>query len=126
MNEQLIQEAIHTSVAKAILEGLDTSARDAILQKSISKALGDYQFRHAVENVVADKAKAVAAELVESEEWTQRIEEAIRAGFEDYVKDLRKATSKVMAMALNGEEGESYSSQRAGALLKCWPKGSKE
>lgn len=116
----MIKEAIHASIAKAILDGLDTEARDAILQKSISSSIGDYKFRHGVEEVVAEKAKQVVAELVESYEWENKITEAIRAGFDDYLANLRSAIPGVLALAMHGRDGDGYSRQTA-AILKCWP-----
>lgn len=121
MNEEAITKAVHASIAKTILEGLDTSARDAILQKSIAKALSDYTFQHGVQEVVADKARRVVAELVESDEWESRITETIRSGFEDYLKNLRSAIPGVLALSLHGKEGDGYSKQVA-AILGQWPK----
>ena len=113
MNETAITEAIHASVAKTILEGLDTEARDAILQKSITAAICDYKFRHRIEDVVA-------AKLVEAEDWESRITEAIRSGFEDYLSSLRVAIPGVIALSLHGKDGNGYSKQVA-AILGRWP-----
>lgn len=121
MNEAAITEAVHASIAKTILEGLDTEARDAILQKSITAAIGDYKFRHSIEEVVASKASRVVAELVESEDWESRITEAIRSGFEDYLNNLRAAIPGVIALSLHGKNGDGYSKQVA-AILGRWPK----
>ena len=119
--EEVIQAAVHASIAKTILEGLDTSARDAILQKSIASALKDYTFRSSVETVVAAKAAKVVAELVETDEWDTRITETIKAGFEDYLANLKAAIPGVITLSLHGKDGGGYSSQSA-HILKCWPK----
>ena len=118
MNDERIKEAIHAVIAKTILEGIDTEARDALLQKSITDAISDYSFRVAIEKVVAEKAKAVVSEMVETEEWTLAIEGAIRAGFDGYIRNLRIATEKLLKVQFHGKDG-SYAS--SGNVLRCWP-----
>lgn len=122
MDNKSITEAVHASIAKTILDGLDTDARDAILQKSIADSIGGYTFRNEVEKVVADKARRVVTELVESDEWETKITEAIRAGLDDYLSNLRAAVPGVIALSLHGKDGDGYSKQTA-AILRCWPSG---
>ena len=118
LDDKQITEAIHSTVAKTILDGLSTEHRDALLQKSIIAVIDSYDFRNAVSKVAAEKAAAVAAGMMQSEEWTSRIEGAIRAGFEDYLTNLRAAIPDVVKVALHGRSG-SYAS--AGSILSCWP-----
>jgi len=121
MDTQAISDAVHASIAKTVLEGLDTDARDAILQKSIAAVIGDYKFRSSIEDVVAAKAGRVVAELVESEDWESRITGAIQRGFDDYLSNLRSAIPGVIALSLHGKDGDGYSKQVA-AILGRWPK----
>ena len=120
MNDKLITEAIHASVAKTILAELDTKARDAILQKSIRASLESYVFRNSVEAVVAEKARQVTVGLVETGEWESKITEAIQEGFADYILNLKAAIPGVIALTLHGKDGGSYE-KRAGTILNCWP-----
>lgn len=120
MDDKLITEAVHASIAKSVLESLDTEVRDAILQKSIVEAIGDFRFRSRVDEVVAEKAGRVVSELVEPEEWSARITAAIQAGFEDYLKNLRQAIPGVLGLALHGKEGDY--DRRTAAILRCWPR----
>lgn len=118
LDDKQIQQAIHATVAKSILDGLNTEHRDAILQKSIIDTIDSYDFRHAIGKVAAQKAAVVAESMMESEEWTRRIEEAIRAGFDDYLANLRAAIPEALKEMLHGKPG-SYAS--AGDILSCWP-----
>lgn len=120
MDENTIKEAAHAAMAKTILETLDTGTRDAILQKSIVSVIDSYRFRCGIDDVVAEKARYVVAELVQSEEWDRRITDAIQAGFADYLINLRHALPGVIALALHGKDGSSYTAQAA-QILKCWP-----
>ena len=118
LDNKQIKAAIHATVAKSILDGLDTKIRDALLQKSIVDTIDSYDFRNAVSKVAAEKAAAVAEKMMESEEWTSRIEEAVRAGFDDYLSNLRAAIPDAIKAMLHGKSG-SYSS--AADILRCWP-----
>ena len=118
IDDKQIQQAIHATVAKSILDGLDTDHRDALLQKSIIATIESYDFRNAVGKVAAEKAAAVAEGMMESEDWSRRIEEAIRAGFDDYLANLRAAIPEALKGMLHGKPG-SYPS--TGSILSCWP-----
>lgn len=122
LDDKQIKEAIHATVAKSILAGLDSEHRDALLQKSIVATIDSYDFRNAVSKVAAEKAAAVAKSMMESEDWTQRIEEAIRAGFEDYLTNLREAIPDAIKAMLHGKSS-TYSS--SADILRCWPEKAK-
>lgn len=125
ITDESVREAIHTTISKQILEGLDTSSRDAILQKSITEALKDWKFRGAVADVVNNKAREVAAELVNSKEWTEEIRTTIQLGFEDYLKNLRIATQKTLLEAMHGKDGTSTYDRAPAKLLAVWPESIK-
>lgn len=113
-----IREAIHASIAATILSNLDTSHRDAILQKSIADTLNDYKFSNGISEVVSAKAAAIAKELVESDAWTARIRTAIIEGFDAYLKNLTVAVEKHLKQSFHGVQG-SYG--QAGRILADWP-----
>lgn len=119
MQEEQITAAIHATIAKTILEALDTEARDALLQKSIAEVLGGYKFRAAIDEVVAAKAKRVAEQLVASDEWTRAIEATMRESFAQYIQNLRVAAEKMLVDVFHGTDG-TYS--HASLALRCWPK----
>ena len=121
MDNEAIESAIRDSIAKTILEGIDTAARDALLQKTIKDVIGSYSFRSAVESVVAEKAASVVSELVDTDDWNNRIIQVIREGFEVYLRQLKSAIPKVIAATIHGTDGEMYSRQVA-SILKTWPK----
>lgn len=121
LDDEALKTAIHATVARQILEGLGTEARDALIVQSMTKVLTDYRFLSAVNEVVSDKAKRVAAELVESEDWDGRIRTTIRAGFDDYLVSLRMATTEMLKESMHGREG-TYGSP--GRVLGHWPKPS--
>lgn len=114
-----LKAALHATIAKQILDGLDTSHRDALLQKSLVDVVKDYSFKNAIEKVAADKAAKVAMVLLDSEEWSQRVEQAICDGFDDFLLQLRAAIPKAMKKAIHGTEG-NYGG--CGSVLNCWPK----
>lgn len=120
LNDQTIQEAIQATIAKEILAGLNTSIRDALLQKSIAKTIGDYTFRDAVGKVVAAKAAEIATKLIASEEWEKRIEQAIRDGFDLYVANLTTVSHSVLLAAFHGDK-DGYSHRGPARLLDTWP-----
>lgn len=119
VNEAVVEQAIHATIAKQILEGLDTTSRDAILAKALVDIVKGYNFREAISQVAAAKAAEVATELMATEDWTGRVEQAIRDGFEEYLSQLRAAIPEAMKKTFSGQAG-SYGS--AGSVLQCWPK----
>lgn len=119
IDNESLNAAIHATIAKQILEGLGTEARDALVLKAMTRTLSDYSFASAVNKVVSDKAARVVAELVESDEWTRRITDTVREGFEGYLISLRAAVTEEVKEMMHGRQG-SYGS--AGRVLGNWPK----
>jgi hypothetical protein len=119
MNDEQVTAAINATVAKTILESLDTEARDALLQKSIAEVIGGYKFRSAIDDVVSDKARRIAAELVETEAWSMAIERTLQEAFSRYLWKLSGAAEEVLKKVFHGEAG-TY--QQAALVLRCWPK----
>ena len=119
IDDGLLKEALHATIAKQILDGLGSEHRDALLQKSLVEVVRDYGFRGAIDKVACEKAAAVAKELMDTQEWNARISQAISDGFEDYLLLLREAIPDVMKKAIHGREGQ-YGS--CGSVLGCWPK----
>lgn len=120
-----IKTAIHATIAKEVLGALDTEHRDALLQSAIAETIGGWSFRNHVEKVVAARAEEIATQLVHTEEWSSRIENAIRLGFDDYLRYLRTAVAKSVQNNMHGELHEGYRSVSAGDILKHWPKEAK-
>ena len=123
IDDSHLKEAIHSTIAKQILDGLDSTHRDELLQKSITAVVKDYGFRSAIDHVASDKAAAVATELMASEEWTLRIEQAVRDGFEGFLVQLREAVPEALKKTFHGSRG-NYG--HFGSILSCWPKVSKD
>lgn len=121
MDKHAIEAAIHATVAREILNGLDTDARDALLHKSIVEALTDYSFRKAVGEVVSAKAVQIAAELVETEEWQTAIRERIKCGFEKYLSQLDQGMSKGFKRLLHGNSGSNSYDRNPAMILSDWP-----
>ena len=119
INDETLKEVVHATIAKQILAGLDTTHRDALLQNTLVDVIKDFRFTCAIEKVAAEKASEVAAKLIESEEWTQRVEQAIRDDFEDFLTQLRVAIPEALKQSFHGKQG-NYGG--CGAVLNCWPK----
>ncbi len=122
LDKEAINTAIRDTIAKTVLEGLDNSTRNAILQESITKALTDYRFTSAINDIVAEKARRVTADLVESRDWSERIKATIEAGFNDYLVNLRAAIPQMLAQGMHGREHKDSYYAQSGQILKCWPK----
>lgn len=120
VTEQSLQNAINASVAKQILDGLDNSHRDELLQKTLERVLKDYDFRGAVGKVVSEKAIKVASELAESEEWESRIKQAIKNGFNRYINKLEVASENLIKRVLHGTR-DGYNAKGPHELLMSWP-----
>ena len=123
---ELVKEAMYSSIAKTILEGVDTTARDAIIQRSIESALKDYQFKQAVEKVAAKRAEEIAEELLKGPEWTALIQEAIRRGFNNYLINLERAVSGSLIEMLHGVASTDTYKSRGAYLLAKWPTNEEE
>ena len=80
MDDTAIKEAVHASIAKTILDGLDTEARDAILQKSISDSIGGYTFRKKWRRLLLTKPGKSSRSWSNQVEWETKITDAIRGG----------------------------------------------
>lgn len=113
-----LKDALHATIAKQILDGLDSSHRDALLQKSLLAVLKDYSFKSAIEKVAAAKAATVATGMMDSADWSKRVEQAISDGFDDYLIQLRAAIPSAMKKMFNGTSG-NYGN--CGSVLHCWP-----
>lgn len=119
LDDKQLKDAVYSVVAKQVLEGLSTEARDAILQKGISEAISDYSFRKAVEEVASAKAAEVAREIMSTDDWRTQIEMVIRAGIEDYLAGLRQAIPAALLECFHGEDGKY---PKSGKVLGKWPK----
>lgn len=123
--DEQVAEAVRLTIAEKILASLDTSARDAILAKSITEAITTYDFRRQIEKVAADRAVQVVSELLKTEDWTIKIRQAIVGGFEDYLKNLRAALPETLKRMLHGKDGSSSYDRSAGSILADWPVNNK-
>jgi dTDP-4-dehydrorhamnose reductase len=88
VDAEAVKAAITTTIARQILEALDSGHRDAILTESIEKALTQYDFHRAVQDVVAQRAQEIARDMVQSEEWTAKIREAALRSFDAYLTKI--------------------------------------
>jgi hypothetical protein len=121
MNDEQVEAAIYATIAKHILDGLNSNHRDTLLQTAIANTIKSYDFRNAIDKVAAGRAAEVAAEMMKSDEWEERIRLAIEAGFTDYLLNLQKAIPAAMQKMMHGKDGGTYGTCAA-ELLRCWPK----
>ena len=119
MDATLLKEAIHSTIAEQILKSLDTEARDELVKKAMVDVLTSYRFENAVTQVIVKKAEAVAAELLETDNWKLMIRDAVERGLETYLKQLEGTTVEAVKAMFHGEDG-TYGS-KAG-VLRFWPK----
>jgi hypothetical protein len=103
-NEQ-IQQAIRTTIAAEILKGIDTDARNALLQASITKTLTEYSFSTAISKIVCARAEEVAGDMVKSGAASAEITAAVRKGMDLFIARLPEAVCKALTEAFAGESG---------------------
>src|ERR1019366_10013020 len=115
MTDEVLNEAIAKTIAAQILGALSDERRAAFLEKSLTKALKDWSVTSAIEKVVAARALEVAAELAKEEDWTLRITDATRDGFEIYIQKIPKA---IVSMLLEEMHGKDQPYGRCGSILK--------
>ena len=118
ITDKEVNEAVLASISKQILEGLNTSARDAILAKSISAALTDYSFKEAIKNTVAQKAIEAAEIILKSDKMRDEIIDAVEVGIESLMKKLPEAVELALIEAILGIEGNDSYSKRPSLILK--------
>lgn len=121
ITDQSVKDALHASIAKTILEGINQEQRDALLQKSIEEVLKDYSFKKAINEVIAEQAVAAAREIISQPEWKDRITSAIIAGFNNYLVHLSAAAEKSLQQMFHGTQGTDVYTRNAGDILKFFP-----
>ena len=123
MKDEEVKEVVFATIAKQILEGLNTETRDVILQKTLIEVIKDYKFKNAIKEVAAEKATVIAERLMNEPEWIQQVETTIKAGMVDYLRQLRLATVEMLKVAYNGSTDRgSYYAEHCGTILNVWPK----
>ena len=105
-------------VAKTIMSEIDPEGRDAIIERSLTRALQSYSVQNGVDKVVADKVAELAAGMMKTDDWVPRIEAALRAGFETYLQNLAARVPDVLRDGFHGTSG-SYGG--CAAIRRSWP-----
>jgi hypothetical protein len=117
LDDERIKAAINAAVAKQIIESISPEARDAVIMKSMLRVLEEYDFRSNIRDVMVEKAKTIAERLIETEQWSERVEAAVRVGFERMLVKLSSATEEALKRAICGTPGRYPT---AGLVLSCW------
>ena len=118
LDDETIRNAVAVTMAAKIIEGIKDEHRDAILRGSIESALKDWEFKNAVQKEVAEKARQVASELLNTKEWADRIAFAVEEGLQRYIKQIPVAVEKTLIEALNGKESDRGYGSSAGLIMK--------
>lgn len=111
-----VKEAIRQTIAKQILDNLNTDARDALVLESMEKVLETFDVQHAIRSAAAERALEIARELYKTEEWSKKIADEIRQGFQDYLNQMRKQLTAGMIKFMHGT-GENYGGHSGMAFL---------
>ena len=117
MDDKLISQAVRDTIARDILKGISQDDRDAIIARSITAALGDYDFKRAIEKTVTAEAEKTALKLLATHEWSQKIAAAVRGAVNNVLAILPDAVEATFIEALAGKPGDTYNRQ-PGALLE--------
>ena len=120
MNDETLKEAIRTPVARDILDAMSPETVTALLEKSIVEVIKSFRVTNAIADAAAERANAIAKELMERDEWKKRVEETIQGRFEQYLERLRTATDAMLKKAFHGRNEYPES---AAVILRHWPEG---
>ena len=83
--------------------------REAFLTKSITESLKDFSISHKIKELVSNKASEVARQVLETDEWVERIRECVEQSLEAYLKVLPEAILSAVLESFHGKSGDSYS-----------------
>lgn len=116
--DDTMKEAVQTAVANAILDALNGPQRDAIIVESVKKFLGDWSFKRAIEEIISERAKEKAKEILASGAYDDSIDLAIRDGFDMLTNRIPAAVAKTIQDAMFGVVGKDSYSTKAGLMVK--------
>lgn len=116
-----LEQAINATIAKEIISSLDSTHRNALLEKAMVKVLQSYAFEHVIGNVIKEKAMEVAATLIETQSWKTQIQDAITLRFQKYLVELQSAIHKTLLQAFHGKDSTDSYYREAGKILSNWP-----
>lgn len=118
IDKDSIHEAVMKLMAKEILEKIQTEHRDAILTKSITKALSDWAVEHEIQKAIADRATAVVNEMLQEPHWKDKIVSKVLEGLNKYTDTLPDAIQSCLIEAFHGKRGDSTYDVNCGGILK--------
>ena len=119
LDDEEIERAIRQQIASELLKSLTPECRDAILTKSITAALSEWSFTHAVEGTVAERARELAAEMIKSSYWTEKIAQAVAVGMGSFVARVPAAVEAACVQMVAGKKSTgTYDRNEVGLLLE--------
>lgn len=117
-----LNNAIQAVIAKEILNNLDSTHREAILQHTLEKVLGSYTFESAIRDVIQEKAIEAAAILAETQHWKTQIHDAVTKGFQKYLSKLQPLIETTLVQAFHGKKSDNHYSNEPSSIATKWPK----
>lgn len=118
IEDGVLKDAIAKAVAAQILSNLTQEHRDQFMVRSLTAALEEWQVTRSIEEVVAEEAKRVAADMVKEQDWQDQITSAVDAGLRSYLLKLPAAVEAALTEAMNGREGKDSYDRAGGLVLK--------
>lgn len=120
INDTTLQQTATQLIAAEIIKGLDATKRDEIMVKAMTNALSGYSLKSAVEKAVEDKATEVARQMVEEEQWSEKIRSKVAEGLSLYLQQLPRATATALREAMHGRvvSRSGYSDRQPGIVLE--------
>jgi len=113
MTPEEIKSAVRDTIAAQILEGLDTETRDALLQEAIVKTIGSWEIRSEIRDVIAEKARERAAEIMATDAYAKKLARAVKQGCEDCLKTLRASTCEAVSELFVGPDYSGHEHHRS-------------
>lgn len=115
--EELTRDAMSEAMARAIVAELDGPRRDEILTEGIRRGLTGYEFRHAAEKALRDRAATILEARLATGQYDAMILETWEAAVGTLRTALGPAFRAMLVDAICGAEGSSYDT-RPGRLLR--------
>jgi hypothetical protein len=116
--KDIADKAVRQQIAKSVLESIDAGHRDVIFASAIEGALASYSYKDSVEKAVAKAAAHQAEQLIQTQEWQDRIKFVVTDSMNEFLQSLRPAMLDSLQELFGGKTGDRTYEQGPGLILK--------
>jgi hypothetical protein len=113
-----LEPIIAQQIAAKIIAGISEEDRDNLLSVAVAKALGEWNFKHAVEKAVCAKSSELSAAFLMKPEQEERLQAAIERGFAMYLEALPRKIFAGLCEMMHGKQDPTGNYHQPGSLLR--------